>query len=126
MSRNRLDIISNNLANAATTGYKSEGITSQSFDNVLTIKIKDASESFNDRPIGNMSLGVKMGEVYTDYAQGSLKETSATYDFALDGNGFFTLEVTDKAGNVSTQYTRNGSLYHDKGWSNRGRGWKIT
>ena len=107
--QNRLDIISNNLANAATTGYKSEGITSQSFDNVLTIKIKDASESFNDRPIGNMSLGVKMGEVYTDYAQGSLKETSATYDFALDGNGFFTLEVTDKAGNVSTQYTRNGS-----------------
>ena len=108
--QNRLDIISNNLANAATTGYKAEGITSQSFDNLLTIKIKDGSEAYNDRAIGTMSLGVKLGEVYTDYGQGSLKETANTYDFALEGNGLFTLEVTDKAGNVSTQYTRNGSF----------------
>jgi flagellar basal-body rod protein FlgG len=106
----RLDIISNNLANAATVGYKGENVTSQSFDSLLTLKIKDASEVYNDRPIGNMSLGVKLGEVYTDYGQGSLRQTSNTYDLALEGNGFFTLEVTDKAGNVSTQYTRNGSF----------------
>jgi flagellar basal-body rod protein FlgG len=106
----RLDIIANNLANSATVGYKEENVTNQSFDNVLTIKIKDASEAFNDRPIGNMSLGVKLGEVYTNYGQGSLRQTSNTYDFALEGNGFFTVSVTDKAGNVSTQYTRNGSF----------------
>jgi flagellar basal-body rod protein FlgF len=106
----RLDIIANNLANSASVGYKEEGVTSQSFDNLLTLKIKDVSEAYNDRPIGNMSLGVKLGEVYTDYGQGSLRQTSNTYDLALEGKGFFTLEVTDKAGNVSTQYTRNGSF----------------
>lgn len=106
----RLDIISNNLANAATTGYKVQNVTSQSFDNLLTIKVKDSSEAYNDRPIGHMSLGVKLGEAYTDQSQGSLRQTGNTYDLALEGKGFFTIEVTDRAGNVSTQYTRNGSF----------------
>lgn len=106
----RLDIVANNLANAATVGYKEESVTNQSFDDVLTIKIKDASEVFNDRAIGTMNLGVKLGEAYTNYGQGSLRQTSNTYDLALEGSGFFTIEVTNKAGDVSTQYTRNGSF----------------
>jgi flagellar basal-body rod protein FlgG len=106
----RLDIISNNLANAATVGYKEENVTSQSFDDLLTIKIRDESEAYNDRPIGNMTLGVKLGEVYTNYGQGSLRETSNTYNMALEGKGFFTVSVTDRAGNESTKYTRNGSF----------------
>jgi len=106
----RLDIIANNLANAATVGYKEENVVSQSFDSMLTLKVKDASEAFNNRPIGNMSLGVKLGEVYTNFQQGSLRQTSNTYDLALDGKGFFTLKVVDKAGNESLQYTRNGSF----------------
>ena len=106
----RLDIIANNLANSATVGYKEENVTSQAFDEMLTIKIKDASEAFNDRPIGNMSLGVKLGESYTNYGQGSMRQTAGTYDLALEGKGFFSLSVTDKAGNVSTEYTRNGSF----------------
>jgi len=106
----RLDIIANNLANSASVGFKEESVTSQAFDQMLTLKIKDASEAFNDHPIGRMSMGVKLGEVYTDYGQGSLRQTSKTYDLALEGKGFFAVSVTDKAGNVSTQYTRNGSF----------------
>lgn len=106
----RMDIIANNLANAATVGYKEENVTNQSFDELLTIKIKDESEAYKDRPIGNMSLGVKLGEVYTNYGQGSLRQTSNTYHMALEGNGFFALSVTDLAGNESTQYTRNGTF----------------
>lgn len=106
----RLDIISNNLANSATVGYKEENVTNQSFDEMLTIKVKDESEAYNDRPIGNMSLGVKLGEVYTNFGQGSLRASSNTYQMAMEGKGFFTLSVTDKAGNVSTQYTRNGTF----------------
>lgn len=106
----RLDIISNNLANSATVGYKVENVTSQSFDSLLTIKIKDASEVYNDRPIGTMSLGVKLGEVYTDYGQGSLRATENTYDLALEGNGFFTVSVLDDLGNENIKYTRNGSF----------------
>lgn len=106
----RLDIIANNLANAATVGFKKESVTNQSFDEVLSIKVRDESEAYNDRPIGTMNLGVKLGETYTDYNQGSLRQTDGTYDLALDGKGFFLLSVMDKSGNISTKYTRNGSF----------------
>lgn len=111
----RLDIISNNLANAATVGYKQDNVTNQSFDNVLAIKIRDASEQYYDRPIGTMNLGVKLGEVYTNHEQGSLRETGNAYDLAIAGKGFFNMSVMDKDGNESIQYTRNGSftLTHD-------------
>jgi flagellar basal-body rod protein FlgG len=108
--QNRLDIIANNLANSATVGYKEDNSTNQSFDQLLTLKIKDSSEAFVNRSIGKMSMGVKLGEVYTNFQQGSLRQTAGTYDLALEGNGFFTLSVTDKAGNVSSEYTRNGSF----------------
>ncbi|ROR21949.1 flagellar basal-body rod protein FlgG [Mobilisporobacter senegalensis] len=106
----RLDIISNNIANSATVGYKKEGVTNQSFDDVLTIKIRDASEAYQDKVIGDMSLGVKIGEVYTDYGQGSLRETGNTYDLAIEGKGFFAVNVVDKEGNETTKYTRDGSF----------------
>lgn len=106
----RLDIISNNIANSATVGYKKESVTNQSFDDVLTIKIRDASVAYQDRPIGDMSLGVKIGEVYTDYGQGSLRETSNTYDLAIEGKGFFGVNVIDNNGVESIKYTRDGSF----------------
>lgn len=106
----RLDIISNNLANAATVGFKKESVTNQSFDNVLTLKIKDASENYTDKSIGTMSLGVKLGQAYTDFKQGSLRKTGNTYDLALEGSGFFNVSVTDKNGKESIKYTRDGSF----------------
>lgn len=106
----RLDIISNNIANAATVGYKQESVSNQSFDEMLTLKIRDGSEGHLNRRIGDMSLGVKLGEVYTDYGQGSLRTTGNTYDLAIEGKGFFAVGVTDKAGNQSVRYTRNGAF----------------
>lgn len=107
----RLDVISNNMANATTVGYKKEGVTSQTFDDYLTVKIRDGSEEWKHRSIGNINPGVKIGEVYTDYSQGSLRETGNTYDLALDGEGFFTVNVTDREGNTSTRYSRAGSFH---------------
>ena len=103
----RLDVISNNLANSATVGFKKEGATSQSFKDMLTIKVRD---DHGDSYIGNMNLGVKIGEIYTDYTQGSVRETGNTYDMAIDGSGFFTISYTDANGNTSTRYTRAGEF----------------
>ena len=56
----RMDIMSNNLANADTTGFKKEGSTSQACADVMAVKIKDVSENPNTpKRLGNMSLGVK-------------------------------------------------------------------
>lgn len=108
--QNRLDMVANNLANAATVGYKEQNVTNQAFDDVFVTKVRDASEAYNNRRIGTIRPGVKLGESYTNYGQGSLRQTSNTYDMALEGSGFFSLAVTDKAGNTSTQYTRNGAF----------------
>lgn len=109
----RLDTVTNNLANASTTGFKREGLTSKSFDQILTVKLNDLSVPYLNEGIGKMSLGVKIGENYTDYSQGSLKETGNTYDLALAGNGFFTISYTDKKGNTSEKYTRDGEFTMD-------------
>lgn len=109
----RLDTVTNNLANATTTGFKREGLTSKAFDQMLTIKIKDLSVPYINEGIGRMSLGVKIGENYTDYNQGSFRETGNTYDLAIDGKGFFAIAFTDKAGNETIKYTRDGEFTTD-------------
>ncbi len=106
----RLDVISNNLANSATVGYKQESVSSQSFDKMLTLKIRDGSQAYHNQAIGTMSLGVKVGEVYTDYSQGSVRNTGSQLDVALSGSGFFTIHYTNSKGQVSTRYTRDGSF----------------
>ena len=67
----RLDVTANNMANSATTGYKDEGVVNQSFDHQLAIKIKDTSAASMPRRIGAVTLGVKVGETYTNWDQGS-------------------------------------------------------
>ena len=107
----RMDIMANNLANADTTGFKKEGSTSQAYDEVMAVKIKDLTENPNvPKRLGGMSLGVKIGETYTDFSQGSLRNTDNTYDLAIGSEGFFNIEFTSKSGEVSTKYTRNGEF----------------
>ena len=106
----RLDVISNNLANSDTTAYKKEGATSQSFDALMAIKINDSSVHYIPQPIGKLSLGVKIGETYTDYSDGNLEETSNTFDVALAGRGFFAVSYADENGMQSVRYTRDGNF----------------
>lgn len=110
----RLDVVSHNLANSATLGYKQESVSSQAFDKLLTIKIRDGSQAYHNQAIGTMSLGVQIGEVYTDYGQGSVRNTGGTYDVALSGSGFFTIKYINAKGEAATRYTRDGSFHVTK------------
>ena len=135
--QHRMDVLTNNLANATTNGFKKEGTTSEAFDTVLAYKIKDLSEPGNlPRPLATnravdeaelnnplnenylerrvtrtgLNLGVKIGENYVDYSEGPIKETGNTLDLALSDRGFFAIEYTNKAGETSTKYTRDGNF----------------
>ena len=115
--QNRMDIMSNNIANADTTGFKKEGSTSQAFTDVLAVKIKDVTEGGSPRNVrteGLMQPGVKIGENYVDHSQGSFRETGNTFDLALSDRGFFQIEFTNKAGVTSTKYTRDGNFTLNK------------
>lgn len=109
-SQKRMDVVSNNLANATTTGYKKEGLTTQSFDEMYALKIKDLTVGHLNENIGSLSLGAKIGESYRDWSQGSFVSTESNYDFALSGKGFFNISFTNKAGETSTMYSRDGSF----------------
>lgn len=109
--QNRMDILANNMANSATVGFKKEGATAEAFHDVLAYKIKDTSEGGYAKRIGTMNLGVKIGESYTDYSQGSFRVTDQPFDLAISGNGFFACEYTNKSGEKSIKYTRDGNFH---------------
>ncbi len=102
----KLDVISNNLANAQTTGFKHDLAIFQA------IQPHD-SEFENDGPVpGNLNQstgGLTLTEVATDFSNGGLQATGGSYDLALTGPGFF--QVND--GN-QTFLTRNGSFTLDQ------------
>lgn len=106
----RMDILANNLANSNTYGYKKEGTTNRTFKDEMAIKIKDTSGNGLPKKIGGITYGVQLGQVYTDYSEGSLKVTDNETDLALGGEGFFAVSFTDKSGNTSVKYTRDGAF----------------
>ncbi len=110
----RMDILSNNLANANTTGYKKEGATSAAFADELALRIHDSSWNYLPQGLGDINMGVKIGQTYTNYDQGSFKVTDVKSDLAIDGNGFFAIEFLDKQGNASVKYTRDGAFTVDE------------
>ena len=112
--QNKMDVLTNNLANSATTGYKKEGTTAQSFGDVLAYKVNDLTEGYGGKKLGTMSMGVKIGENYTDYTQGSLKATGNDFDLALTDEGFFSISFTNKAGETTTKYSRDGAFTLNK------------
>lgn len=112
--QHRMDTLSNNLANADTVGFKKEGTTQQAFDRMLMYRIKDETDGVDRAEIGSISMGVKIGENYTDYTQGSFRVTDAPYDLAISGEGFFTIDALNADGTSSVKYTRDGSFVVNK------------
>ena len=114
--QNRLDAISNNLANVDTAGYKRDVTVSKSFSELL-IRRCDADGvyttvfgSADAAPVvGKLGLGVETNENYTDFEQGSFRLTDANTDFALGGKGFFAVMTP-----YGERYTRNGNFFVGK------------
>lgn len=109
---NKMDTITNNIANVDTTGFKEDNAIVQSFSEEM-MKILDDPERRlikRNNDIGKVTLGNFITEVYTDFSNASIKETTGTYDFAIEGEGFFAIEHLDKNGNSTEKYTRDGSF----------------
>lgn len=106
-----MDVIANNLANVSTTGYK-KSVTS--FQDLIYqyVKVPGAPTSDNgtQSPSGiQVGLGVRPAAVTKVFTEGDIVQTSNEYDVAIEGAGFFQVELPD--GNTS--YTRAGNLNRD-------------
>lgn len=114
-SLNRENVISNNLANINTTGFKKDRSVDIAFPTYLIARLHDQKIKTLDgtaelRPnIGVMGGGVIPQEVATDYAQGSHVQTNSPLDLALNGPGFFTTVGPDG----KTWLTRDGGFSLD-------------
>jgi len=111
----KMDVVSNNIANSDTVGFKKDTVVVRSFSEELAKRLDDPKYKlikFN-QGIGNMSLGVFVDEVYTDFSTGAFKETNGSLDCAISGEGFFAINVTDANGNNVERYTRDGTFTLD-------------
>lgn len=104
------DVISNNLANMNTVGFKGDDLSSQSFDDVLIQNYSKQNNGISQRTIlGYLNLGAKVDETSTNYSGGEIQNTGKDTDFAIDGRGFFTVRRNDASG--KDYYTRNGHFH---------------
>lgn len=105
ITQNRnLNVISNNMTNVSTPGYKSDTVIQGTFRDQMIYRFDKTGRT----PIGTASRVNTAVERVTDYSDGGLKETGSNLDLALQGNGFFVIQSGN--GNV---YTRDGSFNLD-------------
>ena len=105
-SQTNVDTIANNLANVNTNGYKT---TRTEFKSLLyqTLQTKTTSANGEEKPIGaQVGLGTRVASTTSMYTQGALTASESATDFALEGDGFFSVRGAD--GEV--YYTRNGNF----------------
>lgn len=100
-----LDVVSNNLANANTTGYKSSRVLFQ--DQFAQMMSPGAAPSATTGGINptQIGLGVGMGFVSPDFTQGTLQSTGRNLDLSIEGDGFFIYGQ-----DAGRRYSREGSM----------------
>ncbi len=103
-----VETISQNLANSTTTAFKAER---PEFQDLLYQDLRRAGNNSTDQgtilPVGlQVGLGVKTGAISRDTGQGTVKSTENALDVAVQGRGYFEIQLPDG----TNAYTRDGSF----------------
>lgn len=110
----QLDVISNNLANVSTTGFKRAHAM---FEDLMYQNLRQVGSNSSEQsqlPTGlQVGLGVRTVATSRSFSQGNVQQSSNSLDVAIQGNGFFQVTMPDG----SLGYTRDGSFQID----NQGR-----
>jgi flagellar basal-body rod protein FlgG len=105
-----VDVISNNLANVTTTGFKRQNPV---FEDLLYQMVRQPgaqSSQLTQVPSGlQLGAGVRPVATARVFTQGSLQQTGNNFDIAINGQGFFQILLPDG----TTAYTRDGSFQLD-------------
>lgn len=106
----QLDVIANNLANVSTNGFKRARAV---FEDLLYQNIRQPGAQSSQQtqlPTGlQLGTGVRPVSTARVFTQGSLQKTDNALDVAINGNGFFQIQLPDG----TTAYTRDGSFHKD-------------
>ena len=106
----QLDVISHNLANVSTTGFKRATAV---FEDLMYQNLRQVGANATEQsqlPTGlQLGLGVRTVATSRSFTQGSMQQTNNQLDVSIKGNGFF--QVTQPDGTIG--YTRDGSFQVD-------------
>ena len=105
-SRN-LNVISNNMVNIQTAGYKRDKMVSTTFQEEMLYRTGKRYKE-NPEPMATTSKIRTADRTYVNHEQGSFESTEGIYDFALAGSGYFCIDTAR-----GIRYTRNGSFSVD-------------
>ncbi len=100
----RMDVVTNNIVNAETIGFKKDTMVTQSFRDLIIDRIRDP-DSGNPR-VGPLNTGIYSDETLISFARGAMEQTDRYTDMAIEGDGFFVVETQD-----GERYTRAGDFY---------------
>lgn len=108
-NQTKMDVVGNNVANVGTTAYKK---TSTRFSDALyqgAIFASAPSATLGGVNPGQVGIGTKVSGIFKNMIQGAIQTTGRPSDLAIDGDGFFTVEI----GPNQKAYTRDGSFSID-------------
>lgn len=103
----RTDTLADNMANLGTTGFKTESVQFQSFSEALLSRISGNRQ----QPLGTIARGSQVRTTTINFAQGDLVQTDNPLDLAIQGKGFFAVNLKDGSG---AAYTRAGNFVRDQ------------
>lgn len=102
-----MDVVSHNLSNVSTTGFKRERAV---FEDLIYQNLRQVGSQVDEQntlPTGmHLGLGVRPVAITRAFTQGTPLETGGAYDVAINGDGFFQIQMPDG----STAYTRDGTF----------------
>lgn len=99
-----------NIANVKTPGYKFQDIIQSTMESYEMVNYKDGRREDRRQALGQYVFGNQIDEYVKHFEQGSMLETGLENDYAIVGNGFFTVQMAD--GQLA--YTRNGNFRFDE------------
>ncbi|MCX7885341.1 MAG: flagellar hook-basal body complex protein [Caloramator sp.] len=107
-NQNRLDVITNNINNVDTTGYKKNDL---SFQDIMYEKLEKQGVPISSQNRGKLlqGSGSRAEKIVRDFKQGFISQTDSETDIAIEGKGFF--RVKDSQGRY--YYTRDGAFKID-------------
>lgn len=108
MNANRQQVISHNIANLQTPGFKQILTTAQDFMPAQAVYTNGNLQTSPIEFVGTLGLGTQVGQEFIDFGAGAMQNTNNPLDFALQGNGFFTVKTAD-----GNRYTRDGRFLRD-------------
>ncbi|NLX54100.1 MAG: flagellar hook-basal body protein [Planctomycetaceae bacterium] len=112
----RMEVLSHNMANVDTPGFKEELAVLQAR---YSREVRDGTDVAGSGGLNDLGSGVSMAETVTNFSEGLLKQTQGKWDMAIHGEGFFVVDnegeqLLTRAGNF--QVDANGQLLTQQGY----------